>query len=143
VLRGSTPEELSVVRRLLDAASSCPSSSRKTAPSEVLGAPRIPHLWRSRAVWDAAPAVVLYRTLRQALAQIRYNIRQRHGYGVLVTSPTTRLSFDVMILAGPSTASFAHVCAGDLLFAGTSRAQGTVPHLREHRHCSTSATIST
>lgn len=40
--------------------------------------------------------------LRAALPQVRYNIRQKYGYGVTVTSPeeTRGLKFDVMIIAG-------------------------------------------
>jgi ATP-dependent helicase/nuclease subunit B len=74
--------------------------------------------------------------LRAALSQIRYNIRQRYGYGVAVTSmdETRGIHFDVMILAGLIDGEFPTVYQPEILFSSTRRERKERYHLHEHRY---------
>jgi ATP-dependent helicase/nuclease subunit B len=74
--------------------------------------------------------------LRTALTQVRYNIRQRYGYGVQVTSfdETRGIQFDVMIVAGLIDGEFPAVYQPEIFFSSNRRAQQERYHLTEHRY---------
>lgn len=74
--------------------------------------------------------------LRESMTQVRYNIRQKYGYGVAVTSmdETRGLDFDVMILAGMVDAEFPPVYRPEIFFSSTQRLLREKYHLHEHRY---------
>lgn len=74
--------------------------------------------------------------LREAISQVRYNIRERYGYGVSVTSfdETRGLRFDVMIIAGLVDGEFPPAYQPEIFFSSARRAQKERYHLHEHRY---------
>ncbi len=75
--------------------------------------------------------------MRASLTQVRYNVRQRYGCGVLVTSleETRGLQFDVMVIAGfVDGDSPAGLPAGRSSSAQRERERMERYHLTEHRY---------
>ena len=74
--------------------------------------------------------------LRTAVSQVRYNIRQKYGYGVSVTSfdETRGLQFDVMIIAGLVDGECPPVYQPEVFFSAARRAEKEQRHLVEHRY---------
>ena len=74
--------------------------------------------------------------LREAISQERYNIRQKYGYGVSVTSfdETRGLHFDVMIIAGLVDGEFPPIYKPEIFFSINRRAEKERYHLHEHRY---------
>ncbi|MBI1807727.1 MAG: exodeoxyribonuclease V subunit gamma [Ignavibacteria bacterium] len=74
--------------------------------------------------------------VKTAVSQARYNIRQKYGYGVSVTSfdETRGLRFDVMIIAGLVDGEFPPTYKPEILFSPSRRAQKERYHLNEHRY---------
>ncbi|MBI4811279.1 MAG: exodeoxyribonuclease V subunit gamma, partial [Ignavibacteriales bacterium] len=74
--------------------------------------------------------------LQDAVSQVRYNIRQKYGYGVSITSidETRGLHFDVMIIAGMIDGEFPSIYQPEIFFSSTRRAQKERYHLHEHRY---------
>jgi ATP-dependent helicase/nuclease subunit B len=74
--------------------------------------------------------------LRESMTPVRYNIRQKYGYGVAVTSmdETRGLDFDVMILAGMVDGEFPPVYRPEIFFSSAQRLRREKYHLQEHRY---------
>ncbi len=74
--------------------------------------------------------------LRHTIAQVRYNVRQKYGYGVYVTSfdETRGLNFDVMIIAGMVDGEFPPTYMPEIFFSRRRRERKELYHLREHRY---------
>ena len=74
--------------------------------------------------------------MRNAISQVRYNIRQKYGYGVAVTSfdETRGLKFDVMIIAGLVDGEFPPVYQPEIFFSSARRAQKERYYLHEYRY---------
>ena len=74
--------------------------------------------------------------LREAISQVRYNIRQKYGYGVSVTSfdETRGLHFDVMIIAGLIDGEFPPIYQPEIFFSSNRRAHKERYHLHENRY---------
>lgn len=74
--------------------------------------------------------------LRHTIAQVRYNVRQKYGYGVYVTSfdETRGLNFDVMIIAGMVDGEFPPMYMPEIFFSPRRRERKERYHLREHRY---------
>jgi len=74
--------------------------------------------------------------LRQAVAQERYNIRQRYGFGVNVTSfnETRGLRFEVMIMVGLIDGEFPLVYQPEIFFSTSRRERKERYHLQEQRY---------
>jgi ATP-dependent helicase/nuclease subunit B len=74
--------------------------------------------------------------LREAISQVRYNIRLKYGYGVSVTSfnETRGLNFDVMIVAGLIDGEFPPIYQPEIFFSSNRRAQKESYHLHENRY---------
>jgi len=74
--------------------------------------------------------------LRAAIPQVRYNIRQKYGYGVQVTSfdETRGLSFEVMIVAGLVDGEFPPIHRPDIFYSDARREMKEHYHLTEHRY---------
>ncbi len=75
-------------------------------------------------------------TLRTAIPQILYNIRQKWGYGVQVTTleETRGLEFDVMIIAGLVDGEFPPAYQPEILFSQARREHAERLHPVEHRY---------
>jgi len=74
--------------------------------------------------------------MRTSLTQVRYNVRQRYGCGVLVTSleETRGLQFDVMMIAGLVDGEFPPVYQPEIFFSSARRERMERYHLTEHRY---------
>ena len=74
--------------------------------------------------------------LRTAVAQVRYNVRQKYGYGVVVTSfdETRGLGFEVMIIVGLVDGEFPPAYHPELFFSKARREREERYHLTEHRY---------
>lgn len=74
--------------------------------------------------------------LRAALSQVRYNVRQRYGYGVYVTSleETRGLQFDVMFIAGLVDGEFPPGFQPEIFFSQTRQQKEERYHLIKHRY---------
>lgn len=74
--------------------------------------------------------------IRAVIGQVRYNVRQRYGQGVLVTSldETRGLSFEVMFIAGMVDGEFPPTCKSELFLSSARRARRERYHLQEHRY---------
>ncbi len=74
--------------------------------------------------------------MRTSLTQVRYNIRQRYGCGVLVTSleETRGLQFDVMVIAGLVDGEFPPIYQPEIFFSSARRERMERYHLTEHRY---------
>lgn len=74
--------------------------------------------------------------LKTGISQVRYNIRQKYGYGVSITSfdETRGLHFDVMIIAGMVDGEFPPIYKSEILFSPERRARNERYHLNEHRY---------
>jgi ATP-dependent helicase/nuclease subunit B len=74
--------------------------------------------------------------LRTALAHVRYNIRQRYGEGVLVTSfeETRDLHFDIMIVAGMVDGEFPPLYQPEVFLTPSRRERIERYHLTEQRY---------
>ncbi len=74
--------------------------------------------------------------LRQTISEVRYNVRQRYGYGVYVTSmdETRGLMFDTMFIAGLVDGEFPPVYRPEIFLGSSRRERKERYHLREHRY---------
>jgi ATP-dependent helicase/nuclease subunit B len=74
--------------------------------------------------------------LRQAVSQERFNIRQKYGYGVNVTSfsETRGLRFEVMIMVGLIDGEFPLVYQPEIFFSTPRRERKERYHLQEQRY---------
>mgnify|MGYP000380341207 CR=1 FL=1 len=74
--------------------------------------------------------------LRESITQVRYNIKQKYGYGIAVTSmdETRGLDFDVMFLAGLVDGEFPPVYQPEIFFSSAQRSIREKYHLQEHRY---------
>jgi ATP-dependent helicase/nuclease subunit B len=74
--------------------------------------------------------------LRVALSQVRYNVRQRYGYGVSVTSfdETRGIAADVMMIAGLVDGEFPPVYQPEIFYSAARRERKERYHLHEHRY---------
>ncbi len=84
----------------------------------------------------AAPLSFYLEELRIAISHVRYNIRQKYGYGVYVTSleETRGLQFDVMFVAGLVDGEFPPAYDPDIFLSETRRQKKELYHLVEHRY---------
>ncbi len=73
--------------------------------------------------------------LKTAVGQVRYNVRQRHGAGVYVTTieETRGLKFEIMLLAGLTDGKFPEVYKPEI-FLSNQRRPTEERHLREQRY---------
>ena len=85
---------------------------------------------------DRMPLSFYVERLKPAVAQVRYNVRQKYGYGVYVTSlnETRGLKFDVMFIAGLADGEFPPLYAHEFLFSTARQQQQERSHLSEHRY---------
>lgn len=74
--------------------------------------------------------------LRQTIAEVRYNVRQKYGYGVYVTSmdETRGLHVDIMFIAGLVDGEFPPVYRPEIFFSSPRQESKERYHLREHRY---------
>jgi len=74
--------------------------------------------------------------LRPLLSQVRYNVRQRFGEGVLITSidETRGLTFDVMIMAGLADGEFPSVYEPEVFLPARRRQRRERYHLHGQRY---------
>jgi ATP-dependent helicase/nuclease subunit B len=74
--------------------------------------------------------------LRETIAQVRYNIRQKYGRGVAVTSfdETRGLQFEEMIIVGLVDGEFPPPYQPEIFFSADRRAQYERYYLHEHRY---------
>jgi ATP-dependent helicase/nuclease subunit B len=74
--------------------------------------------------------------LRSAVSDVRYNVRQRYGHGVVVTSfdETRGLRFEVMIMAGLADGEFPPAYRPEIFFSNARRLRDERYHLTEHRY---------
>ena len=74
--------------------------------------------------------------LRESITQVRYNIKQKYGYGVAVTSmdETRGLDFDIMFLAGLVDGEFPPIYQPEIFFSSAQRSIREKYHLQEHRY---------
>ncbi len=74
--------------------------------------------------------------LKTAISQVRYNIRQRYGYGVFVTTfeETRGLEFDVMIIVGLVDGEFPPPYQPEAFLSPDLRTRRERYHLTEHRY---------
>jgi ATP-dependent helicase/nuclease subunit B len=82
------------------------------------------------------PLTFYLDTLRTAIPHIRYNIRQKWGYGVLVTTleETRELDFDVMIIAGLVDGEFPPLYQPEILVSKKRQDISEHFHPVEHRY---------
>jgi len=85
---------------------------------------------------EAHPLSWYLERFRPLLAQVRYNVRQRYGEGVLVTSidETRGLSFRVMVVAGLVDGEFPSVYEPEVFLTPRSRERRERYHLHEQRY---------
>lgn len=74
--------------------------------------------------------------LRVTLSQVRYNVRQRYGYGVSVTSfdETRGIAADVMMIVGLVDGEFPPVYQPEIFFSAARRERKERYHLHENRY---------
>jgi ATP-dependent helicase/nuclease subunit B len=74
--------------------------------------------------------------LKTSISQTRYNIRQKYGYGVYVTSleETRGLEFDIMFIAGLVDGEFPPVYQPEIFFSQTRQNKKEKYHLTENRY---------
>ncbi len=74
--------------------------------------------------------------LHAALSQVRYNVRQRYGYGVSVTSfdETRGISAEVMMIAGLVDGEFPPIYQPEIFYSAARRERKERYHLHEHRY---------
>lgn len=84
----------------------------------------------------AAPLSFYLEELRIAISHVRYNIRQKYGYGVYVTSfeETRGLQFDVMFVAGLVDGEFPAAYQPEIFLSETRQQKKELYHLVEHRY---------
>ena len=84
----------------------------------------------------AAPLRFYLEELRIAVSQVRYNIRQKYGYGVYVTSlgETRGLDFDVMFVPGLVDGEFPPLYEPDIFLSSDRQHRKRRYHLTEHRY---------
>ncbi len=85
---------------------------------------------------ERRPLHVHYERLKAALGQERYNVRERFGRGVLVTSieETRELPVDVMIVAGLVDGEFPSVYQPEIFLSARRRQQREQRHAWENRY---------
>jgi ATP-dependent helicase/nuclease subunit B len=74
--------------------------------------------------------------LRVAIPQVRYNVRQKYGYGVYVTAleETRGLQFDVMFIPGLVDGEFPPVYEPEVFLSNSRQRKKERYHLTEHRY---------
>ena len=82
------------------------------------------------------PLRVHYERLKTAVGRERYNIREKFGRGVLVTSieETRELPVDVMIVAGLVDGEFPSVYAPEIFLSARRRRERELRHAWENRY---------
>jgi ATP-dependent helicase/nuclease subunit B len=82
-----------------------------------------------------APLTFYLDQLKTAVGQVRFNVRQKHGYGVYVTSieETRGLEFDVMVIAGLVDGEFPALYQPEI-FLSKQRRKTEERHTREYRN---------
>jgi ATP-dependent helicase/nuclease subunit B len=85
---------------------------------------------------EAHPLSWHLERFRPLLSQVRYNVKQRYGEGVLVTSidETRGLSFRVMVVAGLVDGEFPSVYEPEVFLTPRSRERRERCHLHEQRY---------
>ena len=93
-------------------------------------------LWLQGKGHDRESLRFYLNQLRTALTQVRYNVRQRYGYGVLVTSfeETRGLQFDVMIVAGLVDGESPPLFRPEIFLSSARRERQERYHLTEQRY---------
>lgn len=83
-----------------------------------------------------APLSFYLNELRVAISQVRYNVRQKYGYGVYVTSleETRGLQFEVMFIGGLVDGEFPPVYQPEIFLSKTRQQRKEHYHLVEHRY---------
>ncbi len=97
----------------------------------------VPELLSRESSPAAAHPISWYlERVRPLLSQVRYNVRQRYGEGVLVTSidETRGLSFRVLILAGLVDGEFPAVYEPEVFLTPKGRGKRERYHLHEQRY---------
>jgi ATP-dependent helicase/nuclease subunit B len=89
-----------------------------------------------RGVSAVEPLSYFVDRLRSAVSDVRYNVRQRYGKGVVVTSfdETRGLKFEVMIMAGLADGEFPPAYQPEIFFSTARRLRDERYHLTEHRY---------
>ncbi len=74
--------------------------------------------------------------LRAAISEVRYNVRQKYGYGVVVTSfdETRGLRFEVMVIVGLVDGEFPPAYQPEIFFSAARREREERYHLTESRY---------
>ncbi len=74
--------------------------------------------------------------LKEAVSQTRYNIRQKYGYGVYVTSleETRGLDFEIMFVAGLVDGEFPSVYKPEIFYSKSRQYKKELYHLTENRY---------
>jgi ATP-dependent helicase/nuclease subunit B len=74
--------------------------------------------------------------LRSAVSDVRYNVRQRYGRGVVVTSfdETRGLRFEIMVMVGLVDGEFPPAYQPEIFFSSARRQRDERYHLTEHRY---------
>ncbi|MFH2004451.1 MAG: PD-(D/E)XK nuclease family protein [Bacteroidota bacterium] len=87
---------------------------------------------------DAIPQPLKFyiNKLKEAVAQTRYNIRQKYGYGVYVTSleETRGLDFEIMFIAGLVDGEFPSVYQPEIFLSKSRQYKKELYHLTENRY---------
>jgi len=85
---------------------------------------------------EARPLQWYLERFRPLLSQVRYNVRQRFGEGVLITSidETRGLTFDVMIIAGLADGEFPSVYEPEVFLPARRRQRRERYHLHGQRY---------
>ncbi len=97
----------------------------------------LPEILRTETPADEAHPLSWYlERFRPLLSQVRYNVRQRYGEGVLVTSidETRGLSFRVLVLAGLVDGEFPSVYEPEVFLTPRGREKRERYHLHEQRY---------
>lgn len=84
----------------------------------------------------AEPLSYYVDRLRTAVSEIRYNVRQKYGHGVIVTSfdETRGLQFEVMVIVGLVDGEFPPVYQPEIFFSRARCRRDERYHLTEHRY---------
>ena len=93
-------------------------------------------LERESPAGEARPLAWHMERFRPLLSQVRYNVRQRYGEGVIVTSidETRGLSFPVVVLAGLVDGEFPSVYEPEVFLTPKTRERRERYHLHEQRY---------
>jgi ATP-dependent helicase/nuclease subunit B len=85
---------------------------------------------------EPKPLALYLESLRAALPNVRYNIRQKWGYGVQVTTleETRGIDADIMIIVGMVDGEFPPLYKPEIFFSNSRRAGVERFHLTEHRY---------